>query len=163
MATIAWLKVHNQDVFRRLVRALNDAGNGDLRRDLVREIRAEGQPALAATRAAWPTVDVTSSRGGGTASTGLRARIAAATKIQVQQNGIRVHVNPRQVDARYGRTLTFGMNNMGRWKHPVFGNRNYWESQYGQEVFYKTLERYEPRWRRGIERAMDRTARKLGM
>lgn len=162
MAQISVVKIQGADEYKRLARRLKDAGRGDLQRRLTREIRREGSPALQAVKRAWLGVDVTSSGGGSVApdnSTGLRARAAAATRISILGSGIRVRTEGKRVDPVYGRTLTYGLDGLGRWRHPVFGNRNAWESQQGQEVFYSTLTRFESRWRRGVQRAMEQTAR----
>lgn len=160
---ISWSAVHDAERYRQLSRKLREAGRGDLQRRLNREIRREGAGALQAVRRAWLGIDVTSSpsRGGGESS-GLRSRTAAATRIQVLQSGIRVSVAGNRVDPRYGRSLTRGLNGMGRWRFPVWGNREApWVQNFGEEVFYTTLRRYEPRWRRGVQRVMDDVARDL--
>lgn len=158
------MKVDGADQYKRLARRLREAGRGDLQRKLTRAIRQEGAPALAAVQAAWGTVDVSSSAGGVAApdnSTGLRARTAAATKISVLGSGIRVRVVASQVDPRYGATLTKGLDGLGTWRHPVFGNTDNWEGQRGQEVFYSTLTGFESVWRAGVLRAMEETARQI--
>lgn len=160
MAEIAWIKVHGQDQYKRLARRLKEAGRGDLQRRLTREIRRAGDPALRAVQAKWLTVDVTSTQGGGSHS-GLRARVAAATRISILGNGIRIRVESNRVDPRYGRTLTYGLDGLGKWRHPVFGNRNAWTQQSGQEVFFSTLTGFESTWRAGVERAMEATAREI--
>jgi hypothetical protein len=157
---IAWVKVADQDKYKRLARRLKEAGRGDLQRKLTRSIRREGDPALRAVRAAWGTVDVTSEAGGGSSS-GLRARVAAATRISILGSGIRIRVEPKRVDPTYGKTLSFGLDGLGRWRHPVFGNREVWRQNAGQEVFYKTLLTFEPKWRAAIQKAMEETAREI--
>lgn len=160
MATIAIVKVAGQDEFNQLSRRLREAGRGDLQRRMVRKIRQTGDPALRAVQGKFLGVDVTASpnRGGG-GSTALRARTAAATKIQVTGRGIRIKVIGSQVDGRYGDTLVNGLNATGPWKHPVFGNRRAWVTQRGQEVFDPTLLGFEPKWFADILEAMDETAR----
>lgn len=160
MAEIAWVKVTGQDQYKQLARRLKQAGRGDLQRRLTKEIRRAGDPGLRAVQTAWMGVDVTSTRGGGKSS-GLRARVAAATRISILGSGIRIRVEPKRVDPRYGRGLSYGLNGLGRWRHPVFGNREVWADQTGQEVFYRTLLRFESRWRAGVEKAMDETAREI--
>ena len=160
MAEIAIMKVHRQDQYRDLSRRLKQAGRGDLQRRLTREIRKAGRPALTATQAAWRRVDVSSTRGGGKSS-GLRARTAAATRISILGSGIRIRVEGKKVDPRY-RSLPFYLDALGKtWRHPVYGNREVWTTQRGQEVFYKTLRGFEPEWRRGVDRAKDETEREL--
>lgn len=166
MAEVAWIKIHGQDQYKRLAKRLRDAGRGDLQRRLTREIRRQGNPALAAVKSAWATVDVRSEGDGGESS-GLRSRVAAATRVSILGSGIRIRVEGRRVDPRYGRSLTYGLNGLGRWRHPVFPDPSKtrgewtWTQQWGQEVFYKTLERFEGTWRAGIERAMEETAREI--
>ncbi len=141
-------------------------GRIDLQRDLTRAVRREGAPTVAAVRAAWLSVDVTSSRGGVTppdVSTRLRARVAAATRLEITRMGVRVVVSPGRVDPRYGRSLTWYLNASGRpWRHPVFGRRENpqdWQEQAGQEVFYRTINGRVPLFRAAIEAAMEETAR----
>jgi len=155
------MKVARQEQYRALSRRLRDQGRGDLQRQLSRAIRTVGSPALTAVQAAWHTVDVTPPMGTGRKSTGLRGRVAAATRVSILQSGISIRVEPKQVDSRYGRSLSYGLDGLGRWRHPVYGNQNVWVQQYGQEVFFKTLERFETAWHAGIERAMEDTARQI--
>lgn len=157
---IVWTKVAHADKFRRLAERLKRAGRGDLQRRLTAAVRREGQPALQAVRAAWGGVDVTSPKGGGYSS-GLRARVAAATTIVVRAAGIRVRVKSSQVDPKYGRTLVHGLNALHHWSHPVFGNRNAWSQQYGQEVFFSTLYDFEGAWRDGVEDEMQQVTREI--
>ncbi|MEV1295776.1 hypothetical protein [Pseudonocardia sp. NPDC049635] len=158
-AVIVWTKVEGQEKYKALARRLREASRGDLQRKLTRAIRAEGDPALRAVQGRFRTVDVTSEGPGGSSS-GLRARVAAATRISILGSGIRIRVEPKRVDPRHGRTLSFGVNGK-YWRHPVFGNTQVWTGQRGQEVFYSTLQRFETRWRAGIERAMDEIARQI--
>lgn len=147
---------------------LKTRGRLDLKRDLTAAVRREGEPALARVQAAWRSVQVTGSSRGGTArpdvSRGLRARVAAATRVQVTQAGVRITVAGNRVDPRYGNSLAWYLNGSGRrpWRHPVFGRRDNpgdWQQQQGQEVFFKTLREHGPRFRQSIERAMEETAR----
>lgn len=158
---IAWTKVAGQERFNRLSRRLRAAGRGDLQSRLVKAVKREGDPAVAATKAAFRGVDVTSSAGGSGKSTGLRARIAAATTVRATGTGIRVEVNSAKVDPRHGYALVFGLDALRGWSHPVFGNRNVWATQRGQEVFFSTLSGYEDRWRAGIVDAMEDAAREI--
>lgn len=162
MAEIAWIKIHGQDKYKRLAKALREAGRGDLQRKLTREIRRQGDPALTAVKAAWLGIDVTPPAGDAGKSTGLRQRVSDATRISILGNGIRIRVEGRRVDPRYGRSLAYYLNGLGkRWRHPLFGDRDQWYQQQGQEVFFKTLTEYENKWRAGIEKAMEATAREI--
>lgn len=161
MAEIAWVKVAGQEQYKALARRLKEAGRGDLQRKLTRAIRKEGDPALRAAQSAFRGVSVTSEGPGGSSS-GLRARVADATRISILGNGIRIRVEGQRVapDPKHGRTLAWGINGQP-WRHPVYGNRKVWTEESGQRVFYETLTQFESRWRAGIERAMDETARQI--
>jgi hypothetical protein len=157
------MKVSGADRYKALSRRMKKAGRGDLQRKLTKAVRKEGGPALAAVRAAWLTVDVTSlapnDRGGHgrpDASTGLRARVARATGISATQRGIAIKVAGRRVDPKYP-SLPFYLNGLPRakpWRHRVFGH-DVWVGQRGQEVFAPTLKGFSPQWRQGCEDAMD--------
>jgi hypothetical protein len=144
--------------YRRLSKALKDAARRDLQAELRREIRAAGQPALAATRAAVLGVDMSGGPAG--RSTGLLARIAAATRLQVLGSGIRFKVQNKQVDPKYGERLVLGSEGTP-WRHPVFGNRKAWSSQVGQPWFYPTLRSRGPAFRRAAVQAMHRIMSKI--
>lgn len=158
MAEIAWIKITGQEQYKRLARRLKEAGRGDLQRRMTKQIRRTGEPGLRAVQGRFLGVDMTSEGPGGSSS-GLRARVAAATRISILGNGIRIRVEEKRVapNPKHGRTLAHGVNGKP-WRHPVWGNRKVWTEQSGQEVFYSTLTGYEAAWRRGIETAMDETA-----
>ena len=165
MAGELQMKVSGADRYRALSRRLRKAADGnELQRKLTKSIRSEGGPALAAVREAWLAVDVTSlppnNRGGHArpdTSTGLRSRVARASVITVQQRGIKITVRGKQVDPNYP-SLVFYLNGMPKakpWRHPVFGNREVWVAQRGQEVIPKVPLEFSKAWRNGCEGAMD--------
>lgn len=123
-------------------------------------VREEGGPALAEVRAAWLTVEVQSTRGGGSSS-GLRARVAAATEAHPIGQGVSFRVEEDAVDPRYGRQLVMGLDALTGWHHPVFGNRRAWTEQSGEEVFYRTLSAHARRWETRLERECDEVAREI--
>lgn len=154
--------------WRVLSAELVTRGRVDLQRDLRQAVRREGEPAVAAVRAAIMAVDVTSSKGGTARpdrSTGLRARVAAATKVQATTTGVKITVNGRQVDLVYGKSLAWYLAATRRpWRHPVFGRRANpadWQVQQGQPVFFPTLDAHRPAFRAAILRAMEDTARRF--
>lgn len=171
MVEVAYVKIENAEEFKRLVRALKDAGRGDLQRQMTREIRRAGTPAMQAAQRRFRTVDVRMvdppGPGSGAKSTRLRERVANATRISVLGRGISIRVEPKRVDNRYGRALTYGIDGLGRWRHPVHANPNLdksewtWVEQTGQEVFYVTLKRYHNRWQKAVVDAMEQTKRQI--
>ena len=71
-------------------------------------------------------------------------------------------MDTKKVDPRFP-SLPFHLDRLGSkpWRHPVFGNRNVWTIQYGQEVFYKTLSRYDAKFRKAVLDAMDEIAKEI--
>ena len=165
-SALVWMQTDGAQKYREAARRLRKAGRGDLQRRMTKEIRTAGQPALAALRAAWMTVEVESSKGGNARpdkATGLRRRAARASRIQAQQRGIRIYTSGAKVDPKYPSLVTYlnGFPRRRPWRHPVFGNRNNWVAQRGQEVFYPTLKAFAPEWRRGVMKAIEETLREI--
>ncbi|MDN5853523.1 MAG: hypothetical protein L0K86_11890, partial [Actinomycetia bacterium] len=123
------VRVRRHARLARLARRFRSAA-GEVQPRLAAGVVAEAPAALAAVRAAWLGVEVTSTRGGGSSS-GLRARVAAATNVEPTGRGVRFAVDGSQVDPAYGRSLAWYLNGVGRWRHPVFGNENVWSQQWG--------------------------------
>lgn len=123
-------------------------------------VRGEQPDVLARLRAAWMGIDVQSSRGGGSSS-GLRARVAAATRAEPIPGGVRYWVDGAAVDPGYGRSLTWYLDGFGRWRHPVYGHEDRWTQQTGQEVFFATLAAVAPRVENDINRVIDEVARRI--
>lgn len=142
--------------YRALAHRLREA-DPTLRRALQSRIREEGQPALTAVRAAAHNIQMS---GGPAGSTGLRDRIAAATRLHVQANGVQFRVHADAVDPKYGTTLTLGSEGK-TWRHPVFGNRNAWVPQTGSPWFYPTLRAHAGAFRKAIIKAIHDTLAKL--
>jgi hypothetical protein len=151
--------VRGKRELRRISRNLRQTNRG-LQRKCTAEIRKAGQPALAAVRSAFMGVDIASSGGGG-GSTGLRARVAAATKITPIAQGIKIKIYYNQVDPAYGRTLASGVDGE-LWRHPVFGNRRVWTFEVGEDTFYPTLEQHADEWADAAERVLDWVESQLG-
>ena len=160
MVTIR-VRVTGRERLRRAADRLHRAARGGLQSRITDSVRRVGRPALGEVRAAWMSVDVRSS-GDGNEHSGLRARVAAATEARPIAQGVSYEVQTEQVDPRYGAALVLGLDNLRSWIHPVFGNpRIPRERQSGQEVFYSTLTRYEPRWRADLERVCAEVAREI--
>lgn len=147
---------------------LRTRGRMDLQRSLRAAVQREGEPTVSAVRAAWLGIEVSSSRGGVARpdrSTSLRARVAAATRLQATPTGIRITVAASRVDPVYGRSLPWYLNASGRpWRHPIFGRRatsRDWAVQRGESVFFTTINAHAPAFRAAIERAMEETARQF--
>ena len=91
----------------------------------------------------------------------LRSNIAAAT-------GASVSVNPKQVTLAFRvrarqmppsqRKLPRRWDQENGWRHPVFGNRNVWVTQYGHPYFRKTIYSRKGEVTAGVVEALSRAA-----
>ncbi|MER7433133.1 hypothetical protein ABT341_00235 [Pseudonocardia alni] len=149
--------------FRKLQRRLQVASNGrELKKELIYEIRIGAAPAMADVRASVLSVDVQSSAGGGDSS-GLRARIAAAVSVRAVASGVRIYIQSRKVDPKYGRSLARLMNNTnGRpWIHPLFGNAEQQFTQRGRDYFASAIRPHADDFRDAVLEAMAKVADKI--
>ena len=149
-----------------VVNRLKRASGGTLNKKINDAIRSKSRPAVAAAQQAFRSSSLPiqgRSGGGGGGSTGLRNRVAGAITTKITASGIKIEVDGKKVDARYGTALVLGLNGMAKLRHPVFGNRNAWVQQRGpREVFFAALAPMEAEWRRACEQALDEVAREIG-
>lgn len=141
------VQVRGTAEFRAVAAKLKAAGDGVLRRELAKNMRAAAQPVVTAMQQAVMATDAVGVRGGGgqrrreyamsrtratservkkrvAAGRGLRATVGRSLKTKVSTGGrsarveIRSHAKLMPPDQR---TLPNHMN-VGKWKHPTFGS-----------------------------------------
>jgi hypothetical protein len=109
-------EVHGADQFLRLSKALKEAGQTGLRKELNKGLREATKPLIAQTRVAASRLP---QRGG------LAARVAKTPqRVQVRTGrdpGVRIVVPKSSSGARAA--------DAGQVRHPVFGNRKVWVTQ----------------------------------
>lgn len=136
----------------------------DLQRGMASNLRSEGRPVVAAVRAAALGVQVSSTKGGGARTTGLRARVAAATRVVANTRGVVIYVSASAVGP-YGHTLPRYLDaespGYELWRHPVFGHKTRWSSQIGEPFFYSTIRKREHLFRSAVTDAVDDALKKL--
>jgi hypothetical protein len=131
--------------------------------DLEDRIQDAGDPVLRKVQAAVRAVHVVGDAGGmgrPKYSRNLRGRIANATHVSDISQGIRFKVIGPEVGA-YGTVLSQYMDVRGVWRHPVFGNRQIWRGQVGEEFFNSTIRKGHDQFRRACEEAMRDTIRMI--
>lgn len=167
------VRVSNHAQFGRLARRLRAAADGGLKQDLGAELQRAAPPVLAKVQAAvqqasFPAEEPSPNHR--TRSTGLRDRLAAATKTEPLSAPVGVRflvdgsvVNP--ADSRGGHKLAkyTDVELAPRWRHQTFGRTGPedWFNQLGQPWFAVSIRPQEPRFRRGVEKAMDKTIRRI--
>lgn len=170
------LAATNVSAYRDLAKKLRQAGRKDLRKELRQKITEAGRPVLDDVKAAARDIPVTS-RGGGRAQrrkynverattdrakasaarrgSGLRATIAAATKLQVTAKGVRFVVQSSKLPPDQ-QSLPRHLDSERGWRHMVFGNRDVWVAQKGRPYFAVTIKKRAPAFRRAILTAMEK-------
>jgi len=149
-----------------LNRKLRGAGGARLAANTARRIRRAAEPVHAELQQAIRRTPIKGQGGGGTRRgggrngrahrvAGLRESIARAIRISVRTTGrpgARIWIDRGRLPADQ-RSLPDRIEE-GRWRHPVFGNRRRWATQYGRPWWGPTLRRMEPRMRAEIARVL---------
>ncbi len=143
----------------RLVKQLRAAGSEPaVRRKLTKGLRDGTKPALSATRAAALALPAH-----GQKHTGLRKKMAAATGTQVRTSGKSPTVSVRTSRSRMGAQASLARaTNDGSWRHPVFGNKNKYVTQFSRKGWFDNANRYTaPYVRRAVQGVLDQTEREM--
>jgi hypothetical protein len=164
--------------FRDLSKRLKEKGHGGLRKQLNKAIKDAGAPIVEDVRNAAQGLHSSASHGGGALrrrkyaasrarseraaanalrrSGGLRRSVAAATKLEATQRGVRFVVRSAQLPPDQ-RTLPRHMNSEKGTRHPVFGDRDNWVAQRWTPAGYfsKTISQKSHTFRRYIGTQME--------
>jgi hypothetical protein len=134
----------------RIARDLKEAGEGGLRRELLRGVRKS-------TRTAIPDIEAS-------ALETLPKRGGLAARVASQKFGSRTGLSG---DIARVRIVGTGMKELkdidaGRLRHPVYGNRKVWKGQVVPSGFFtRPLERKAPAIRRDLDEVMRAVSRKI--
>lgn len=154
-----------------LSRDLRRAGGSRLQRNFARRIRRAAEPLKDDLQNAIRTVPIRGqggrSRGGPSPTTRpLRATIAEAIRISVRTTGnpgARVWVDRAALppDLRSARSDMATVINTGRIRHPVYGNKRRWATQYASPWWDVTIRRHTARMTAEVQRVLDDVQRDL--
>lgn len=163
------VRILNTGSLLELQRRLRAAGGENIRSSMQRRIRRVAEPLKSDLQSTMRGLNIRSEAGrgrsGGRSPTTrpLRATIADAIRISVRTGG-----NPgATVWIDKGR-LPLDLKNMpkvinsGRIRHPVFGNRRRWATQWAQPPWWDSVVRqHTPRMEREVTRVLDDVRRRL--
>lgn len=142
-------RIEGAEQLDQLARRLKVAGDRELRKELLAEIRKSAKPTIPEIRdSALDTLP----KAGGLAEKIAKSKIGVRTRLSgdvgVQIKGTGVH--------------NIGRLNKGLLRKPLFGNRSYWFNQAVRPNWFTApIKRDEPRIHNGIRRAMDNVGRKI--
>jgi hypothetical protein len=147
------IQIRGGTELRRITRGLRRMDNRELLTRFRRELRAAVAPAVPRVRASITAIPTS-----GTQSTGLRRRLAKATRLEVRTTGrdasVAVRVDGRKMPDGQG-SLPAAMEGSKPWWHPVYGNRGAGVRQPAHPYFYRVMRGLGPESRRAIGRVLD--------
>ncbi len=133
---------------RALQRRLRAAAAGGLQRELARALQRAGRPVLMELKRAALSLPAT-----GPDSTGLRKKIAAATRSAPRIGGVRFYVASAALGGQA--MLPQKIHDAAGWWHPVYGRRpNVFQDRPAVPWFTTTVMANEDRLRQAVEDAM---------
>jgi hypothetical protein len=135
-----------------VAKRLKAVGRGDLRKELLKGIRAQGKPAIAdVKKSARSTLPA---RGG---FADLVARSSYGTRTRLGGNSVGVSIVGTSRSVKGLRAI-----NAGRLRHPVYGNRDVWAEQQIKPGFFDgPIEKRADDIRRGINKVLADIAKKV--
>lgn len=153
-----------------LQRKLRAAGHENIRSSMQRRIRRAAEPLRDDLQSTIRTLAIRSDgrkagkRGGPSPTTRpLRATIAEAIRISVRTGGnpgARVWIDKGRLPPDLRRMP--GVINDGRIRHPVFGNKKRWATQWATPLWWdRTVQHHTERMKREVERVVDDIRRHL--
>ena len=141
---------------RRLARRFREAGAGGLQKELERQLLRQARPVLLELRQAALALPANGGK-----STGLRKKIAAATRSAPRVGGVRFYVAAGQLGGQA--SLPQKIHDAAGWWHPVFGRPPFvHQDTPAVPWFTTTIEANEGRLRQAVEEAVRRIAAQLG-
>lgn len=159
-----------------LSRRLRAAGGPRLRQNMARRIRRAAEPLHSDLQGDVRTMRLQSEgrkrnrrgqmgRGGSSPTTRpFRGMLAGGVRISVRQGaspGARVWVDRSRIEPK-ARNVLHQINQTGRLRHPVFGNRKRWANQRGPAGFWtRRVQAGTPRMRAEVERVLADVRRSL--
>lgn len=152
------IEIAGADALEVLAKRLKQAGRGELRKELMRELRAQGKPAIEDVR---KRALATLPRSGGLAARVAGSRYSVRTRASGKSAGVRIEATGRTVKA-------LKPMNEGNLRHPVYPKPDIprrewtWVSQRVEPGFFSDpIEARAPEIRRGMLRVMNDIANKI--
>lgn len=155
-----------------LAQRLRRAGHENIRQSYIRRIRRAAEPLRDDIQDAIRHMPLSSpgrgagKRGGRSSTTRpFRASMADAVRISVRTTGnpgAKVWLDRSRLPSDITPGVLNQINDTGRLRHPVFGNKRRWSSQYGGRDFWDAAVRnHQARITREVERVVDDVRRRL--
>lgn len=179
------LTVHGEEELDRIAGRLVRA-RGNVRAELAQGLRRAAKPAVEDLKRAIRTADVHGKKkpyrfrvvngetkrkkirrftGRGVDTFPLRAPMARAVEAQISTGSdnprVRIAMRTGSIPPRIRRVVKYVVGEAKRWRHPVMGNREVWVSQNAPNVWEPVARRHLDDFRREVDSAIDRAARRI--
>lgn len=153
--------IRDEDI-KNLIRVMRSADK-DMARHMRKEIRTAAKPVVDDMKSTIAGMSLPATGGaepytGPAGAGGITSRIAAATRVSIAQNGVRIRV---ATGALGNASRLPGYIDAGTtWRHPVMGNRKAWVSQSAAEPgwFSRTGLEHHPQIKRQVTEILTRYA-----
>jgi hypothetical protein len=133
-----------------LAKRLREAGENELRKELLRALREINKPIIADIRA---NARRTLPQRGGLAEVVAKSKIATRTRASGPRAGIQIRGTGK---------VRISAINKGKVRHPVFGNKKNWAEQKVKPGWFdEPIEANLPKVRESLVEAMDNIAQKI--
>lgn len=147
-------EVLGAEQLERLSRRLRDAGDRELRKQLLAGIRRTNKPTIDRIRESAGSGEYLP-QSGGFAALVAASKFGTRTRLTTKEVGVEIKGTGRSV--RGIRAL-----NDGRLRHPLFGNRSHWYQQAVRPGWFSDpIKKDLPQIRDGIQQAMNAIAEQL--
>ncbi|WP_182379821.1 hypothetical protein [Nocardioides sp. WS12] len=144
------LEVQGAQQLEAVAKRLKAAGRGDLRKELLQQVRAAAKPTVTDIKRNAAT-DLP--QRGGLAQAVAKSRIGTRTRMSGKRVGVRI-------EAKNG--MDIKRLDQGRLRHPVFGNRKAWVEQTVKPGWFsEPIKRRLPEVRDGVLKAMNDIIKKV--
>lgn len=177
------IEIRGADQLVDLSRRMKAAGQGELKKQMNKEIRDVAKPVVKDLRSAVRGLDSKAAEDGGPVgassgaaaraihrgsgshgSSGLRDTIARAIRTQIKLSGnttgVRIEVNKNRLPPEQ-RKLPQYLNRPRGWYHPVFGNEHNWVRQWARPWWQVTIRPHSQQIRRDVLAILDRFERRF--
>ncbi|MFJ6729988.1 hypothetical protein ACIQPQ_34325 [Streptomyces sp. NPDC091281] len=131
------LRTTGEDL-RQVSARLRRIDNPEIKKRFRKELRAVATPFVPLVRSSIRSIPSTRPY----TADGLRGRMSKATRVEVRtvgrDAGVAIRVDGRKMPSNM-KALPKGMEGTKRWRHPVFGNREFWVTQQPHPYFFRVV------------------------
>jgi hypothetical protein len=159
------MQVTGSGDLRKLSRDLRRHADGkQLRREFIRDVRAEVRPVAANIRSGYrsqPGYTGRRQRAGGTLRALLAKAVTTSVRLSGRTAGVTLRVAGNRMPSGMGRLPKLYEGNVPNWRHPVFGSDRWASQDTGAPIFANRVRAARGSVERRVVRLVERMARRI--